>query len=117
MRPILPVPDEKNSHQVGDICVPKTILVQAVHRLGHVGVAQHERDVPPRRGLRHEPQRHRRSAVTARPNSVGSDRRFSPTMQTMAMSGSQATSAKCVRFADDVVEAARVVDGHRHAHL
>src|SRR5262249_42267804 len=38
------------------------------------------------------------SDVIARPNSVGSDRRFSPTMQTIAMSRSVLTSAKFRRL-------------------
>jgi hypothetical protein len=32
--------------------------VQAVHGRRHIGVAQDEGDVPPRRRLRHQPQRH-----------------------------------------------------------
>ena len=59
----------------------------------------------------------RSSAVTARPNSVGSARRFSPTAQTIAISGSHATSAKRPEVVDDRVEPARVVHRHRHAHL
>ena len=40
----------------------------------------------------------RSSELTARPKIVGSARRFSPTAQTIAMSGSQLTSAKLTRL-------------------
>jgi hypothetical protein len=40
----------------------------------------------------------RSSDITARPNSAASDRRFSPTMQTIAMSGSTLISAKLRRL-------------------
>src|SRR5437660_1163087 len=40
----------------------------------------------------------RSSAVTARPNSAASDRRFSPTAQMIAISRSQLTSAKFRRL-------------------
>ena len=67
----------------------------------------HERDVPARSRLRDQPQRNAVERVTARPKSVGSARRFSPTAQTIAMSGSQLTSAKFTQVADDVLEPAR----------
>ena len=93
-------------------------LVQPHHRMRHVGVAQHERDVAPRRRPATRAAAGCRSSdVTARPKSVGSARRFSPTAQMIAISGSQLASAKLCRLSRIAVQPAGVVDGHRDADL
>ena len=84
---------------------PEELLVQPRHRVRHIGVAQHERDVPPRGRLRHQAQR---DAIERRDGAAEHRRvlrRFSPTAQRIAISRSNDTSAKFRRSSDNRFEA------------
>src|SRR5438045_963664 len=89
--------------------------VEPVHRLGHIAVAQYERDVAPRRRLRHQPERNAPERVD------GTTEHRWICSQVLADGADNRHVRLAPHFGerpqvvDDRIEPPCVVDGHRHA--